>query len=131
MALFRECFWCNIKIVREKDKTEWMQKEDNIAGEMMQGRFCAVFSFCIIHVFIKILQNFSQEGRMPNHGHKNWNKYAFQPTIYPHFILNLRPTYTVFLFEAGHRDFLESKIAIKLYLVRKNLITFQHNGIPT
>ena len=22
MALFRECFWCIIKIVREKDKTE-------------------------------------------------------------------------------------------------------------
>ena len=60
MALFRECFWCIIKIVREKDKTEWMQKEDNIAGEMMQERFCAVFSFCIIHVFIQILQNFSR-----------------------------------------------------------------------
>ena len=55
-------FWCIIKIVREKDKTEWMQREDNIAGEMMQECFCAVFSFCIIHVFIQILQNFSQEG---------------------------------------------------------------------
>ena len=61
MALFREFFWWLIKIVREKDKTEWMQKEDNIAGEMMQERFCAVFWFCIIHVFIQILQNFSQE----------------------------------------------------------------------
>ena len=59
--LFRECFfWCII-IVKEKYKTEWMQKEDNIAGEMMQERFCAVFWFCIIHVFIQILQNFSQE----------------------------------------------------------------------
>ena len=38
-----------------------MQKEDNIAGEMMHERFCAVFWFCIIHVFIQILQNSSQE----------------------------------------------------------------------
>ena len=53
---FKNCF------VREKGKTEWMQKEDNIAGEMMQERFCAVFWFCIIHVFIQILQNSSQEG---------------------------------------------------------------------
>ena len=48
-----------------------MQKEDNIEGEMMQERFCAVFSFCIIHVFIQILQNFSQE-REEGENAKSW-----------------------------------------------------------
>ena len=42
-----------------------------IAGEMMQERFCAVFSFCIIHVFIQILQNFSQE-REEGENAKSW-----------------------------------------------------------
>ena len=75
---------------------------------------------------------------MPNHGHKNWNKYAFQPTIYPQFYskrMYVEPL-TVLLLEDGHREFIKSKIAIRLSFVRvspkMNLITIQHyNGIPT
>ena len=80
-----------------------MQKEDNIAGEMMQERFCAVFWFCIIHVFIQILQNFSQEEENAKSWPQELKQIRFSADHLSTFFLNVRPSYMVWPLKAGHQ----------------------------